>query len=61
MQVKDLKQRWLLKNIHTGEICRVSKRWEGIYLVNPETNKKIYLLARHNSEMQRVITNWEKV
>lgn len=37
MQVKDLKQRQMVKDNRTGIVYRVSKRWNGTYLVNPAT------------------------
>lgn len=58
MQVKDLKQRQKIKNIKTGEILQVSKQWSGVYLVNPQTKKKIYVLAYSKSELSNELIGW---
>ena len=56
MKIKDLKQRQKVKNRNTGEVLRVSKQDYGksIYLVNPETGKKVIVLGRTQTEL----TEW---
>ena len=56
MKIKDLKQRQKVKNRNTGEVLRVSKKDYGksIYLVNPETGKKVIVLGRTQTEL----TEW---
>ena len=63
MKVKDLKQRQKLRNIETGEVLQVSKKWGGrfIHLIDPTSKKLVYILARHahdKHEAEREITEW---
>lgn len=61
MKIKELKIGWLLKNITTGEILKVSKDGGYLYLKDPTTKKKRYCLAYSDSEKQHELKNWEKV
>ena len=63
MKVKDLKQRQKLRNVETGEVLQVSKKWGGrfIHLIDPTSKKLVYILARHahdKHEAEREITEW---
>ena len=63
MKVKDLKQRQKLRNIETGEVLQVSKKWDGrfIHLIDPTSKELVFVLARHahdKREAEREITEW---
>ena len=63
MKVKDLKQRQKLRNVKTGEVLQVSKKWDGrfIHLIDPTSKKLVYILARHahdKHEAERELTEW---
>ena len=63
MKVKDLKQRQKLRNVKTGEVLQVSKKWDGrfIHLIDPTSKKLVFVLARHahdKHEAERELTEW---
>ena len=63
MKVKDLKQRQKLRNVETGEVLQVSKKWYGrfVFLVDPVTKDVVHVLARYaqdKHEAEREITEW---
>ena len=63
MKVKDLKQRQKLRNVETGEVLQVSKKWDGrfIHLIDPTSKELVFVLARHaldKREAEREITEW---
>ena len=63
MKVKDLKQRQKLRNIETGEVLQVSKKWDGrfIHLIDPTSKELVFVLARHaldKREAERAISAW---
>ena len=63
MKVKDLKQRQKLRNVETGEVLQVSKKWYGrfVFLVDPVTKDVVHVLARHAHDKavaEREITEW---
>ena len=62
MKIKDLKQRQKVKNRNTGEVLRVSKQDYGksIYLVNPETGKKVIVLGRTQTELTEWVQLWNE-
>ena len=63
MKVKDLKQRQKLRNVKTGEVLQVSKKWDGrfVFLVDPVTKDVVHVLARYTQDKavaEREITEW---
>lgn len=59
MKISELKQRQKLRNIKTGEICQVSKKWDGVYLIDPKTKKTMYRPDPFNQNVE--ISDWECV
>lgn len=56
MKVKEMfKQRQLVKHKQDGEICQVSKRKHGVYLLDPITKKVLYKI------LDGYPVNWEAV
>ncbi len=49
MRIDELKQRALVQNTKTGEVLQVSKRINGIYLVDPITKKAVNPLSYPNA------------
>lgn len=39
MKISDLKQRQKVKDKRTGETYQVSKRWNAVYLLDPQTKQ----------------------
>ena len=65
MKVKDLKQRQKLRNVKTGEVLQVSKKWYGrfVFLVDPVTKDVVHVLARYAKDKavaEQEITEWVK-
>lgn len=63
MKVKDLKQRQKLRNVKTGEVLQVSKKWYGrfVFLVDPVTKDVVHVLARYAQDKavaEQEITEW---
>lgn len=66
MKVKDLKQRQKLRNVETGEVLQVSKKWNGrfIHLIDPTSKKLVFVLSQHahdKHEAERELTEWVAV